>query len=97
MSKVRNGNFNEKLREDNVHNTKHARVFAASPVCIPPPLVVVSEGLSMRLMIFMTVRTHVSSACACPCPCPCPCVVEEDKDEVDIAARKICVALDGTW
>jgi hypothetical protein len=58
----------------------------------------------MRLTMFITVPTHVSSACVgvcpgpCPDPCPCPCMCEGEMgvDGVgmeDDAARKMCVAL----
>jgi hypothetical protein len=61
--------------------------------------------LSMRLTMFITVRTHVSSAreweCGYRCPCPCVVVAEEgemgldmDMEGVEVeAARKMCVAL----
>jgi hypothetical protein len=48
--------------------------------------------------MFITVRTHASSACVCgypfpllcPCPnpCPCPCILGEDGDTGDEIDRE---------
>jgi hypothetical protein len=99
--------------EKDAHNTKHALVFIIKSVAdrdvvavaaLPKPELRSEDTPSMRLAIFITVRTHMSSACVgaypCPDPCPCPCMCEGEMGVdgggvEDDAARKMCVALFG--